>query len=107
MVRASIVECVQRRDNTKRNIPPSASMTPAATETFPPEKMTNGISRMPMQDTGRTQQYLRNEPNVFMTFTCLILPGNNAAPFIYLSHLHRIANAATVAPYLALFLSAP
>ena len=58
-----------RRDNRKLNIPPSASMTPAVTLTAPPETMTNGISRRPMQDTGRTQQYLRNKPNVFMTFT--------------------------------------
>jgi hypothetical protein len=71
MVRASIVKGGRRRDNRKGNIPPSASMTPAAIETAPPERRTNGSSRTPMQDTGRTQQYLNNEPNAFMTFTFL------------------------------------
>ncbi len=62
------VEAVQQEEA----IPPSASMTPAAMTTAPPERMTKGSSTMPMQDTGRTQQYLMHEPTVLMKFIFFI-----------------------------------
>jgi hypothetical protein len=43
-------------------------MAPVAKETPPPERRTKGSRIMPMHDTGRTQQYLKNETMIFMGF---------------------------------------
>ena len=104
---ASMVKYGRRRDNRKGNIPPSASMTPAAMRTVPPETMTKATSTMPMHDTGKTQQYLKNETNAFTKFTFVIPRRNNVVKCIYLSHFHRTARAPSRMTYCALPLIAP
>ena len=102
-----MVKCGRRRDNRKGNIPPSASMTPAARETAPPEPMTKGINMMPIHDTGRTQQYLMNAPNAFTKFTYLIPREKNVVKCLDLSRFHRTKSSPSRMTYCALPLIAP
>src|SRR5512139_3431412 len=80
------IASICRRDRRKEAIAPSASMTPAAMATAPPDRTTKGSSTMPMQDTGRAQQYLMHKTSVFMKFI-FFMPGNivpyHAVHFFY------------------------
>ena len=102
-----MVKCGRRRDNRKGNIPPSASMTPAARETAPPEPMTKGINMMPIHDTGRTQQYLKNEPNVFTEIIFPIPRNSKTVKCLYLMHFHHNESAPSRITYCDLPLIAP
>jgi len=49
-------------------------MTLATRQTAPTETMTKGNCTIPMQNTRRTHQYLKNEPNAFTEFIFLNTP---------------------------------